>query len=203
GRLPCNGVVAAGLELIRIPARDRGRPPSADGPLLPEPPVELVVDRFAMNEFVLGDAVAGVPARISAEGATRLGDASQGLTLTFRVRRLDAEGRAAVELAYVPQTNRLALNLSYAEPEGGLAARLMDLPGLPPVELSLQGDAPLANFDARLRFSAGDTIGADGQASVRRTDEAYRIGLNFDAHIDGLMPPTIAPIFAGTTRLTG
>jgi translocation and assembly module TamB len=203
GRLHINELVADRLDYIRPPAADRERPSRAEGPLLPEPPVELIVDRFEMRAFALGEAVLGTSARLRAEGRARLGDAAQGLALTFRMQRLDAPGRAAIELAYVPQTSQLALDLAYSEPEGGIAARALDLPGLPPVELSLAGNAPLANFDARLRFLAGPTIGAEGQATVRRGERDYRVTLGFDARIDGLVPTAIAPVFRGTTRLAG
>ncbi|WP_372426320.1 translocation/assembly module TamB domain-containing protein [Salinarimonas chemoclinalis] len=174
-----------------------------DGPLFPELPLEVVVDRFALEELVLGEPVLGTAARLSAEGSTRIGNPEQGITLAFAAERLDAPGSFGADVAYLPVANTLALDVTLDEPAGGLVARLADLPGLPPVRLSLQGEGPLEDFAANLDFEAGPTIGADGRATVRRVDGAYALDLDLAARIAGLLPEAVAPIFEGTTRLSG
>lgn len=204
GRLQVNALRLGRLEYLRPANIPPGEQAAAEtGPLLPELPVEVRVDEFSLDELVLGAPVIGVGASFSASGSARLGDPSQGLTLAFAAQRLDSPGALALDLSYAPGPNRLAVALDYDEPAGGIAARLMDLPGLPPVRLVLSGDDPLDDFTATLDFSAGASIGAEGLASVARVGPAYALDLDLVARLEGLMPPAAAPVFRGDTRLAG
>jgi translocation and assembly module TamB len=203
GRLQVDALEIDRLHVLRKPLPTEEDATISDEPILPELPVRVVVDRFALQELALEESVLGTAARLSAQGSAQLGNASEGLTLDFAAQRLDAPGRLSIDLEYVPQTNRLTLDLAHEEPEGGIAARLLDLPGLPPVNLKLAGEGPLSNFAARLDFSAGATIGAVGTTTVRRSDAAYQLDVDVGARIEGLLPAPIAPIFGGTTQLVG
>lgn len=203
GRLQVDELTIDRLQVLRRPLPAEEDAPVSDQPILPELPVRVVVDRFALQELILGQPVLGTQARVSAAGSAQLGNPSEGLDLTFEAQRLDAPGRLSIDLTYVPQTNRLALDLMHQEPAGGIAARLMDLPGLPPVDLKVAGQGPLSDFAARLDFSAGPTIGAAGTATVRRAAAAYDVNLDLAARIEGLLPAPAAPVFSGTTQLVG
>ncbi|WP_262270150.1 translocation/assembly module TamB domain-containing protein [Microvirga yunnanensis] len=203
GRLQVDELSIDRLQIARRPLPAEEDAPVSDEPILPDLPVRVIVDRFALQELSLGQPVLGTQARLSAAGSAQLGNPSEGLDLTFEAQRLDAPGRLSIDLTYVPQTNRLALNLMHQEPAGGIAARLMDLPGLPPVDLKLAGQGPLSDFAARLDFSAGPTIGAAGTATVRRTNAAYDANLDLAARIEGLLPAPAAPVFSGTTQVVG
>jgi translocation and assembly module TamB len=203
-RLQVNALEIGTVEYLR-PAETRPAEQDAaeTGPLFPELPLAVRVDSFRLAELIVGEPVFGEEARFTAEGSARLGDPSEGLDLTFSARRLDAEGRFDTELTYVPETNRLAITLAYDEPAGGIAARLLDLPGRPPVSLTLSGDDPLEDFNAALDFSAGPEIGAEGQVRVMRSNGAYELHLDLAARLAGLMPPAAAPFFEGVTSLSG
>lgn len=204
GRLQVDKLTLGRLELARLPqSSETDAAQVSDAPILPELPVEVRVDQFALAELVLGEPILGTAARVTANGSARIGDPDEGLRLRLDARRLDAPGTVAINLDYVPETNRLALNLVHDEPAGGIAARLLNLPNLPPVQLRVAGDGPLSAFAARLDFQAGPTIGAEGTANVNRTGDAYALGLALAAQIEGLLPPAVAPIFQGTTRLDG
>ncbi|WP_114942905.1 translocation/assembly module TamB domain-containing protein [Microvirga calopogonii] len=203
GRLQVDELTIDKLQIARRPLPAEEDAPVSDEPILPELPVKVIVDRFALQELTLGQPVLGTGARLSAAGSAQLGDPSEGLDLNFQAQRLDAPGRLSIDLTYVPQTKRLALDLAHQEPAGGIAARLMDLPGLPPVDLKLTGQGPMSDFAARLDFTAGPTIGAAGTATVRRATAAYDVNLDLAARIEGLLPAPAAPVFSGTTQLVG
>lgn len=204
GRLEINELQIDHLNIPRKPAStEEEKAAVSDEPILPELPVKVIVERFSLQELALGEPIVGTAARLSAEGSADLGDPSEGLKLDFSAQRLDAPGRLSIKLDYVPRTNHLALDLTHQEPAGGLAARLLNLPGLPPVDLKLAGDGPLSNFVARLDFSAGATIGAVGTTTVNRADVAYHVAANFAARIEGLLPTPVAPVFSGTTQIVG
>ncbi|MGF9756427.1 translocation/assembly module TamB domain-containing protein [Microvirga sp. 0TCS3.31] len=203
GRLQVDELTIGRLQIQRRPLPAEEDAPVSDEPLLPDLPVRVIVDRFALQELVLGEPVLGTQARLSAAGSAQIGNPSEGLDLTFAAQRLDAPGQLSIDLNYVPQSNRLALDLTHQEPAGGIAARLLELPGLPPVELKLAGQGPLSDFAARLDFTAGPTIGAVGTTTVRRTNAAYDLNVDLAARIEGLLPAPAAPIFSGTTQLIG
>ncbi len=203
-RLQVNTLDVGTVQYLR-PAQTppQEREAAESGPILPELPLEVRIDAFNLDELIVGEPVLGEEARFSAEGSARLGDPSEGLDLTFAARRLDDDAAFDLELAFVPETKRLTLDLAFDEPAGGLVGKLLDLPGRPPVSLTLTGDDPLDDFDARLNFSAGPQIGATGQARVTRGDAAYEFDLDLGARLAGLMPPAAAAFFEGETRLTG
>ncbi|MFL5021109.1 MAG: translocation/assembly module TamB domain-containing protein [Microvirga sp.] len=203
GRLQVDELTIDRLQVLRRPLPAEEDAPVSDEPILPELPVRVIVDRFALQELTLGAPVLGTQAQLSAAGSAQLGDPSEGLDLNFQAQRLDAPGRLSIDLTYVPQSNRLALDLTHQEPAGGIAARLMNLPGLPPVDLKLAGQGPMNDFAARLDFTAGPTIGASGTATVKRATAGYDVNLDLAARVEGLLPAPAAPVFSGTTQLVG
>lgn len=172
-------------------------------PILPELPLKIEIKDFSLGELALGETVVGVAARVSATGAATLGKPSEGLNLRFDARRLDAAGTLMARLNLVPQTEKLDLKLGVDEPANGVVANALNVPGLPPVKLDLNGSGTLDAFVARLIFDAGASIGADGTAQLRRQGTTRRLALDMKARIEGLLPSVAAPIFSGTTQLNG
>ena len=193
------------IELLRKPRQPDAPPAPADdkAPLLPELPVQVEIQRFAIGELALGEPILGAAARLKTEGAAKLGAPAQGLDLTFKAERIDQPGLFGVGLKLVPATQALTLAVKFDEPEGGLAARALALPGLPPVKLDLDGKGTLDAFAATLAFTAGPTIGATGKADLTRQGAARRLALDMSARIEGLLPPPVAHVFAGDTTLSG
>ena len=194
------------LEIGRLEVLRRPLPsdtPASNEPLLPELPVKVEVQAFALKELVLGAPVIGLPARIGASGKAFLGPPSQGLVLDLDARRLDAPGAVSVRLAFAPETGRLDLKLDADEPSGGIVAHAANIPGLPPVKLVLTGNGSLDVFNARLTFVAGPDIGAEGTARLERFGGEQQLKLDLSSRIEGLLPPAIAPVFAGSTGLSG
>ncbi|MCP8937871.1 translocation/assembly module TamB domain-containing protein [Alsobacter sp. SYSU M60028] len=192
------------MTIARRPvAEEEAAAAAADAPALPELPVKIVVGAFAMKELALGEPVLGTAARIAAQGSAVLGNPAEGLSLKITANRLDAPGRFAVALGYVPQTTQLDLGLNLDEPAGGLLSRLANLPGTPPIRLRADGSGPLDGWTASLDFDSGPDVGAQGRATVNREAAGRRVQLALDARIENLLPPVVGPIFAGTTQLAG
>ena len=192
------------VELTRRPAPpDATQPPPPDGPLLPELPLKVQVNKFTLGELVLGAPVLGVAARLSAEGSASLGPPAEGLQATIDIRRLDAPGSSALRLAFAPASTQLDLSVKHDEPAGGIVARLIDLPGLPPVKLDVSGAGRLDDWRAQLNFNAGPGVDARGEARIARIGAQRKLTLNLVAHVEPLLPPAIAAIFSGSVSLTG
>ncbi|WP_210485204.1 translocation/assembly module TamB domain-containing protein [Microvirga antarctica] len=198
-RLEVDKLEIGKLEILRRPIASDETVPGADQPLLPELPVKVQIADFLLRELVLGEPVIGTAAQLTASGAASLGDPKEGLTLRFDGRRLDAPGTLAARLNYAAE--KLDLTLALDEPAGGILSRAANIPGLPPVKLDLAGTGTLDAFGATLNFNAGNTIGATGEANLKRQGAFRHLVLDLNAQIEGLLPAPVAPVFAGTTEL--
>ena len=205
GRLEVDSLELGRLEILRKPIP--GPPPleaePPDGSLLPDLPVKVEIKAFRLAELVLGETIAGQPARLSADGKAKLGNPSEGLDLAVTARRLDAAGLFDARLLFVPKGERLELKAALTEPEGGLLSKAANLPGTPPIQFDLEGRGTLDAFNARLDFDAGPEIGAKGGARLSRIGSDRRLSLDLASRIEGLVPGPLAAIFSGTTKLDG
>ncbi len=206
-RLEVDQLTIGHLQLLRrpLPPEAPATPPDTTAPasILPELPVKVIINQFAVQELTLGEPVLGVAARLDISGKATLGPPSEGLDLSLTSRRLDAPGEFTALVTYVPASDRLTLNVNSAEPAGGLFAHFANLPGLPPAKLAFDGAGTLDNFSAKLDFAAGADIWAKGEVVVARQGAARRLTLDLTSRLEGLAPGVIRPVFAGETTLEG
>ena len=204
-RLEVDQLTLGHVDFLRRPLPSQTPPPPNAGPqsILPELPLKVIVKQFAVQELALGEPVAGVAARLDANGKATLGPPAEGLDLTLNANRLDAAGKFGVLLAYIPATDKLTVALNFAEPAGGIFAHAANLPGLPPVRLAFDGAGPLDNFNAKLDFTAGPDIWANGGVVVSRQGAGRELTLDLNSRIEGLAPEVVRPVFAGETTLKG
>ncbi|WP_445928933.1 translocation/assembly module TamB domain-containing protein [Methylorubrum thiocyanatum] len=204
GRLEVDSLEIGRLEVLRKPVP--GPTPAEaepDGSLLPDLPVKVEIKAFTLAELVLGESVAGQPARLAGEGKAKLGNPSEGLDVDADFRRLDAAGRFVARLLFVPKGERLEVKANLIEPQGGLLSKAANLPGTPPINFDLDGSGTLDAFNARLDFDAGPEIGAKGGARLSRIGTDRRLSLDLASRIEGLVPGPAAAIFSGETKLDG
>ena len=202
-RLEVDKLEVGDLQILRRPLPSDQPVAGSDQPILPQLPVKIEIKAFALKQLVLGAPVVGQAAQLSANGSASLGDPSEGLNLHFEAHRLDAPGSITAQLALVPKTQNLTLKLAANEPAGGLVVHALNLPGLPPLSLNLDGSGTLDAFAAQLTFDAGKDIGATGSVNVRRIADTRKMTLDLQARIAGLLPGAAAPVFAGTTGMIG
>lgn len=204
-RLEVDTLEIGRIEVLRRPVRPEANHAgaSSDEPLLPELPVAVIISALSVGELVLGEAVAGVPARLGITGRASLGAPADGLHAALSVQRLDRDGTSELRLAFVPKGETLDLALKHRESAGGLVAHFLEIEGRPAVDFDLSGTGTLDNWQARLAFAAGQVAQAAGRVTILRQGAARRLDLDIDGTIDGLLPPLAATIFAGRTRLTG
>lgn len=204
GRLEVDSLEIGRLEVLRRPVP--GPTPAEaepDGSLLPDLPVKVEVKGFQLAELILGESIAGQPARLAGSGKAKLGNPSEGLDVEADFRRLDAAGRFVARLLFVPKGERLELKANLVEPEGGLLSKAAKLPGTPPINFDLNGSGTLDSFNAKLDFDAGPEIGARGGARLSRIGTDRRLSLDLTSRIEGLVPGPAAAVFSGETKLDG
>jgi translocation and assembly module TamB len=205
-RLDVDSLEIGRVDIARRPAPDAPAPkPESEGaaPSLPDLPLRIRLGRLALGELSLAEPVIGAPAKFSVTGAAALGPRSDGARLDLLVQRLDAPGRVSARGEVSPGANALSLWLNAQEPEGGVIARVAEIPGLPPVEAELAGEGTLDDFALRLNAKAGESVGATGRSRLARQGAARRLDFDLDAALEPLLPKAVAALFAGTTRLEG
>lgn len=193
GRLEVAELTAARIDLPRWPRAESADAPTpeASGFALPELPVSIEIGRIAAEDVELGAPILGVEAQVAVDGSLSLATGAGNAELT--IDRRDAIGSFALAAAFDNATEVLKLDLSLREAEDGIFANLVGLPGVPPVEFSIKGEAPLAEFAAGIRMATDGAERLSGQVAIREAEDTSR---RIVARIGG----DIAPIFAPDYR---
>lgn len=148
------------LAVLRAPPPGAEEPAPSDGDpfALPSLPVEVEVARLELPSVTLDQSLLGEAAALSLDARALL--AAEGLDADLMLQRLDGTpGKVTLAATWQPAADHLALDLSAAEPPGGLIARLLELPELPAVELTVTGEGPLSAWAGKLDFALdGDSI---------------------------------------------
>ncbi len=184
GRVDIGTLSAARLVVDRPPLPPEAALPTPEARArfaLPELPVSVAIADLQVDDVLLRPAIVGQEVRLSVAGNVSLaGGAGQGrLTLD----RLDRAGQFSVEGGFANATNRLTIDLSLEEPDQGLAATLLDIPDRPGLRLRLQGDDPLDDFRASLRFDTDNGAQVAGDLRVT-TDRQGTTVLGLDVQGD-------------------
>src|SRR3546814_14649646 len=96
-----------------------------------------------------------------------------------------------------PNGRTVDIAAELSEPQGGLIARTLAVPGLPPVNVRLTGAGPVDAVAGKLTASMGDAIGVDLDYRGAFLAETPALALNGSARIEPLLPENIRPAVAG------
>lgn len=163
--------------------------PEASGPfMLPDLPVSLRLAKLDLARVKLGKAFLGEAVDLAFTGSAELVAGSGAADL--EIKRLDRAGAVTFEGAFRNDRRELALSLSLREPQNGIAARLLSLPGAPSVALTIDGEGPLDDFSAALDLSTDGQQRLTGQLALRSDTEA---DTGFKADLGGDIAPLVAP----------
>ena len=204
GRIDVSRLAADRVAMDRRPVLP---PPSEPAPASSSsiPMLRLALGDLDIRSVVLGKPVAGLAAELSVKASARLVNPAEGLDLDFAISRVDAPGTVKGSARYAPgePSDRLALDVTASEPAGGLVARLARIEGLPALSLTIKGDAPLDDWQGTLALDAGPSGQLSGTGAVKSADGGRRISLDLGGTVQGLVPATVSPLFAGHTELIG
>ncbi|WP_152044664.1 translocation/assembly module TamB domain-containing protein [Aureimonas psammosilenae] len=159
------------------------------------------IQRLAITEFVLGEAVAGTPARLSLDAKLVFQGDPARLETNLNLNRLDQPGRVAANVLFAPAENRLDVNVDAGEPAGGLVASLLKIPGAPPVQLTVTGSGPLDNFAANGALNVGNEEAARLQARVEGRPEGRHLAATLNVAAERFAPEAVQPYVKGGANL--
>ena len=195
GEVEVNELSAEAITIKRIPASgaDNSLPTPEAAPFaLPDLPVSVNIGKVEAVKITLGKDVLGEPieGRLVASLSLDNGEGKAALVL----ERTDGqESRISLDADYANTTGELSLDLTAQEAAGGLATRMMGLPGEPAVDLTIKGEGTLSDFtvDARLASDGQDRL--SGPVTVTLGDKQET---RFSARLAGDLAPLFLPQYA-------
>ncbi len=201
GEFRAERISASAVDFFRPPepaaAKAAASPSSSGSPL----PVGVRVAQLDLPDINLAQALSGRDFALSLKGS--IDATGPNIALNLQATRKDEpEARALADIVYAPSENRLTLKASVSEPQGGLLARLLRLPGAPAVELALDGEGPLSNWAGRLNGEVDDqpVISVDGR-HLLVDNGSHRVEIKGGGQLATLMPPALRDLFDGTTDI--
>ncbi|MEF2551474.1 translocation/assembly module TamB domain-containing protein [Aurantimonas sp. A2-1-M11] len=196
-----DALTAGSIVLERLPT---GQPPAAPGDEsggFSLPSITADIRRLAIEEFVLGEAIAGERARLRANASLQLSAEPTNLMVEAQIERLDQPGQIALEIAYAPADNQLRLDVKASEPAGGLVATLLDIPDRPAVDLTINGSGPLSAFMANGSLEVGEETAATLTARVNDVDAGRRVSASLNVAAERFVPEQFQRYVSGGTAL--
>ncbi len=221
GVLRVERLEAARVDLLRAPVSTSAPPPSsaptpvADLLALPRLPVGVALDRLAVERLSLGPDLLGEAATLRVGGLLALPMAA-GLDARLSVTRIDAlsgdaqagasqSGALEAVVSFHPDSRRLEATVTAAEPAGGVLARALALPDLPPWSLDLSGGGTLEDWRGAVNARIGGNRALRADATIGQTAAGHALTVSAQADPAalpaGLLDPALARLIGGQPRL--
>jgi len=167
-------------------------------------PFNIALERLSLSEINLGEAVLGTPVSLTATGAGSFALDPALVTADLDVHRVDGvKAGLTAKAQFEPAADTLQFDVAVSEPRGGLAARLLDVPNLPALDIALKGSGPLTNWAADLDLALDGRTTVTGSARIEETASERHLSFDLDGTLADLAPPAAQAFLLGTTNLTG
>ncbi|MGQ7793277.1 translocation/assembly module TamB domain-containing protein [Faunimonas sp. B44] len=163
-------------------------------------PVSVRVDALSLPDIVVSEPVIGTSAVLSAQGSANI--ESNVIAASLAVTRNDSPGgMLTADLRLDPNANELTAELDLAEPQGGIVATLLNLPGRPAIGLSLDGEGPLSDWSGRLSLESDGSPILGGDIRVAAADGGHRLVADVTGRLGTFAPAEYASLLQGESRL--
>ncbi|WP_299814120.1 translocation/assembly module TamB domain-containing protein [uncultured Jannaschia sp.] len=204
GRLEVEELSAALIRVERAPLPPEGvealPDAGASGFGLPDLPVSVNVESLRAERIELGAALLGQELALTLQASARLADGSGAIHLDGQ--RLDGvEGTFLIDASYAAETQTLDIALDVAEAEGGIAATLLQLPGAPAIELTVNGEGPLDDFAADIAVASNGEERIGGRVTLDGTEEGRRFDVDLGGDVTALLAPRYRGFFGDDVAL--
>ena len=192
-------LTAGQIVLERLPTGQPASTKSSGGFSLPS--LSAQIKNLAIDEFVLGEPIAGTRARLKMNASLNLSSDPTNLTVKANIDRLDQPGQIALDIAYAPAQNQLTLDVKASEPAGGLVATLLDIPNRPAVNLTIKGSGPLSGYMANGQLDVGGEQAAMLTARTNDTEEGRQVSASLMVAAQRFVPEQYARYVKGGANL--
>lgn len=210
GRLEVEALTVGIVDIVRPPLPAPGAPPAvaADSEAqpfaLPELPVSVNVDQLSVGALILGEDVVGTAAQLSINGSAALAGGTGRVDLSA-VRIDGHDSSYGIVAGFDNETRQTVIDVALREAEDGLIGTVANIPGAPPLSLSVEGDAPLGDFTARIDLTTDGQQRLAGTVSIADTPEGpadRRIAADVAGDVAPLFLPDYQDFFGNRVALT-
>ncbi len=202
GAVEIDTLSAASIRLNRLPEPAEAATPSpeAGGFSLPNLPVSVDIRTLRADRIVLGEPVLGSAAEMRLQMSAAL--VSGGLNVDLTAERLDGHsGVFSVVAAYDATSTEARIDLDLTEGADGIAARILDLPGRPPVSLQIAGQGPVANLLTNIQLATDGEPRLVGEVALAEAPEGTGLTLDLRGALAPLFPQKYGDFFNTDTVL--
>ena len=208
GDVEIDEFTAAQVSVERPPAPVVGEPSAEDGASESSGglslPFSVKLDQLSIGEINLGEPLLGAPVSLTASGSGAFALDPALITADIDIHRIDGvDAELTAEAEFEPATETLAFDISVSEPRGGLAARLLEVPDLPALDLELTGSGPLTDWEANLKLALDGRKTVTGSARLVEKDSERHLAFDLDGDLAPLAPPEVQAFVLGTTNAKG
>jgi translocation and assembly module TamB len=206
GALEVNWLTAERLVLLRPPLPPEGPDlpaPEATPFALPELPVSIDIGEITIDEVDIAEPVLGRAARLSVNGTAQLADGSGSADI--RLVRLDGPDDTFILAAGFDNATRvLGIDVLLTEEAGGIVGDLLNIPGGPPLRLSVDGEGPLDDILVDIGLATDGLERVDGTVRSARApdDTAQHIDIDLTGDLTPLMAPDYRPFFGDRSEVS-
>ena len=195
GQLSVNALTAEEIIIARAPVSDpTGLPsPEATGFSLPDLPVSVDIGRIVATKIVLEPPVMGSRVEGTFEASMALAGGEGRANLTLDRTDDGPDGNLTLTASYSNASRQLVLDLDAAEAAGGIASKLLGLPGEPSVSLTIKGSGPVDDFSADIGLKTDAIERLAGTVVLGGTEDG---ATQFSAKLGGDLAPLFRPEYA-------
>lgn len=165
-------------------------------------PVGIRLGKAVVKKLELGASVIGVPASLAASANLTVLALDRDITGAINVDRTDGHaGTLAVSFNYNAASGALKIDASAAEPAGGLVARMLESPGLPPLRATLVGVGTTRDLQIGLTVESAGNAFTIGKGRFWVEQAQHRFDASLDGYLATILPEQLRDVLAGRTRV--
>jgi translocation and assembly module TamB len=163
-------------------------------------PVSIDLKQIDLPDIALGPELAGGVASVAAKGSAQAETSPLQIVSQLNIARSDGRaGNIDATIDFAPADNRLEIDIRASEPQGGIIANLLKLPGEPPVEIKVSGSGPAANWSGRGTFAVDGTVITRVEGRHQFTNDGSAIEAKGDGDFERFMPDDLKPLLSGNS----
>ncbi len=163
-------------------------------------PFSIDVKQIDLPDIALGPALAGGVASVAATSSAQAETSPLRVVSQLNIARSDGRaGGIDASIDFAPDENRLGLDIRASEPQGGIIANLLGLPGEPPVEINVSGSGPAANWSGSGAFAVDGNVITRVEGRHQFTSEGSAIEAKGDGDFERFMPEKLRPLLSGNS----
>ncbi|MCC7416846.1 MAG: translocation/assembly module TamB, partial [Acidobacteria bacterium] len=165
-------------------------------------PVDIDIRKIDLPEIALGADLAGEVATLSATSKLVATASPLRIETEAQVSRTDQrQGDLDLTLVFAPDENRLDLKVEGHEPQGGVIANLLKLPGAPPVSIAIEGSGPASDWRGQGAVAVNETVAAKFTGRHQFVEGGSRVELNAEGEFAQFIPPQFQALAAGQAQV--